>query len=74
LRITDSGPGLDEDALANVGMPFFTTKPDGLGVGVAISKSIAEQHGGALSVTNAGNQGGAVVEVSLPVSPDGDAR
>jgi C4-dicarboxylate-specific signal transduction histidine kinase len=49
-----------------VGTAFFTTKSDGLGVGLSISKSIAQQHGGSLSIGNSPT-GGAVVELQLPV-------
>ena len=65
LRIADTGPGLQPDTLARVGTPFFTTKAAGLGMGVSISRSIAAQHGGALTMSNAA-QGGAVAELTLP--------
>jgi C4-dicarboxylate-specific signal transduction histidine kinase len=65
LRVRDSGPGLDESLKDKFGQPFLTTKSDGLGVGLSISKTIAEIHGGSLSITNAVN-GGALVELNLP--------
>jgi signal transduction histidine kinase len=70
LRIRDSGPGLAPEVLAQVGSPFFTTKSSGLGMGISISRSIAVQHGGTLSITNA-EGGGAVVELKLPALPEG---
>jgi signal transduction histidine kinase len=66
ITLTDNGPGLPADALKQVGTAFFTTKSDGLGVGLSISKSIAQQHGGSLSIGNS-PMGGAVVELQLPV-------
>ena len=65
LRIRDTGPGLSPEMLSMIGKPFFTTKSNGLGMGITISSNIAAQHGGKLSVTNA-NGGGAVIELNLP--------
>lgn len=66
ITLTDNGPGLPDEALSQVGNAFFTTKSDGLGVGLSISISIAQQHGGSLSIGNS-PAGGAVVELLLPV-------
>jgi C4-dicarboxylate-specific signal transduction histidine kinase len=65
LRITDSGIGFSPHVLARMGTEFFTTKPEGLGVGIMISRSIAEQHGGTLTFANA-SQDGAVATLALP--------
>jgi signal transduction histidine kinase len=67
LRVHDSGAGLDESLKTKVGQPFFTTKEDGLGVGLSISKTIAEMHSGSLTITNAVG-GGAVAELNLPAA------
>ncbi|MBP6187830.1 MAG: GHKL domain-containing protein [Azonexus sp.] len=69
LRIRDTGPALAPEMLSMIGKPFFTTKPKGLGMGVSISRSIAVQHGGTLSVANA-DGGGAVFELNLPSLPE----
>jgi C4-dicarboxylate-specific signal transduction histidine kinase len=66
LRVRDSGPGIAEDFKNSVGQPFVTSKEDGLGVGLSISSTIAEMHGGSLHIANAVN-GGAIVELNLPV-------
>ena len=66
ITFTDNGPGLPAEALGQVGNAFFTTKTDGLGVGLSISKSIALKHGGSLSIGNS-PRGGAVVELQLPL-------
>jgi signal transduction histidine kinase len=68
IRIQDTGPGLSDDFKGKVGTPFITSKLDGLGVGFSISKAIAENHGGHLSISNA-QGGGAVVELGLPITP-----
>jgi signal transduction histidine kinase len=65
ITLTDNGPGLPAEALIQAGTAFFTTKSEGLGVGLSISKSIAQQHGGSLSIGNSPT-GGAVVSLQLP--------
>lgn len=65
LRVRDTGPGLSESVRDQVGQPFVTTKDDGLGVGLSISKTIAQMHSGSLTITNAVG-GGAVTELNLP--------
>ena len=67
LCMTDSGIGFSARALENMGIEFFTTKPEGLGVGIMISRTIAEQHGGTLTFVNA-PQGGAMATLSLPAA------
>ena len=56
-----------KDALERVSTPFYTTKANGLGLGLSISKDIIEQHHGRLLISNA-EQGGACFEIRLPVS------
>lgn len=66
IRVSDAGPGFTQEALEQASRSFFTTKPDGLGLGLPISSAIASQHGGTLTWRNA-PQGGAVVELRLPL-------
>jgi two-component system, LuxR family, sensor kinase FixL len=66
VTVTDHGPGVPEQFVEDIFHPFFSTKPDGLGVGLAISRSIIKSHGGELFCRpNPG--GGAVFGFSLPV-------
>ena len=66
IAVRDSGPGLDPDSLGHLFEAFYTTKPQGLGMGLAISRSIIEAHGGRLwATTNAPR--GAVFQFTLPV-------
>jgi len=70
LRIADTGPGFTPEALNQAGSPFFTTKASGLGLGLAISRSIAQNHGGSLALANAADGTGAIVELTLPALPE----
>src|SRR5690606_38738522 len=46
ISVADTGPGVDEAAAARLFQPFVTTKPSGMGVGLSISRTIVESHGG----------------------------
>jgi signal transduction histidine kinase len=65
--ITDRGKGIPDEILYQVFTPFFTTKPDGLGLGLNICKTIVEAHGGHIVVENH-KDGGAVFSLTLPIS------
>ena len=67
VAVRDSGPGLAPNAIDHVLHPFFTTKPDGLGLGLSISQSIVEAHGGRLWAA-ANRDGGATFHFALPVA------
>ncbi len=69
LRIEDDGPGLSNPS--NVFTPFYTTKPNGSGVGLVLSRQIAEAHGGSIEISNRAERRGCVVRVALPLSPVG---
>lgn len=65
VSVCDTGPGLRDDALARVFDPFFTTKEQGLGMGLAICRSIVGAHGGRLVARNNADRG-ATFELHLP--------
>jgi two-component system sensor kinase FixL len=64
--VTDSGPGLSDEAAQNLFRTFSTTKKNGMGLGLAISRSIAQNHGGDLVVRRSGEGRGATFVLSLP--------
>jgi NO-binding membrane sensor protein with MHYT domain len=66
IAVRDSGPGLDPQSGGRLFDAFYTTKPHGLGMGLAISRSIVESHGGRLWATDHAPHG-AVFQFTLPV-------
>ncbi|TDR80217.1 sensor histidine kinase [Paludibacterium purpuratum] len=73
LWVADNGPGLSDEALSHLFEPFFTSKPQGLGLGLAISASIVRDFGGSLTAGNR-PQGGAEFELDLPVGNQHEAH
>jgi two-component system sensor histidine kinase HydH len=67
LRIRDDGPGIPDATLQRVFEPFFSTKPMGTGLGMAICHSLVQQHGGAIQVRS---DAGTEVDILLPSSTD----
>ncbi|HEX5043135.1 MAG TPA: ATP-binding protein [Candidatus Polarisedimenticolaceae bacterium] len=66
VRVRDEGPGLPPSA--NVFVPFFTTKPAGSGIGLVLSRQIAEAHGGSLTLQNRGDSPGCEARLRLPLA------
>jgi two-component system, NtrC family, sensor histidine kinase HydH len=66
IVVHDSGPGFSADAMENAFTPFYTTKEQGTGLGLAVSHRIVELHGGRIAIRNHSN-GGGVVECDLPL-------
>jgi signal transduction histidine kinase len=65
LWVEDEGPGLSNTS--NLFVPFFTTKPDGSGIGLVLSRQIAEAHGGSLTVENRTPGPGCEARLRLPL-------
>ncbi len=65
VTVRDSGRGMAPDVVARIGTPFFTTRPDGTGLGVSLARAVFAQHGGTLEYTSAPGSGTAAMG-SLP--------
>ena len=72
IAVRDSGPGLEPEGRERLFEAFYTTKPQGLGLGLAISRRIIEAHGGRLWAT-ANVPQGAVVQFTVPIGSKGVA-
>jgi signal transduction histidine kinase len=69
IQVSDRGPGLRDDVVPDLFKPFFTTKPEGHGLGLAVSQNIVLEHGGKIVGANRRREegGGATFEVQLPL-------
>jgi len=65
VAVRDTGPGLRPESLPRVFEPFYTTKPDGMGMGLSICRSIVEAHGGRLWATSCEPRG-ALFQFTIP--------
>jgi len=66
IWVEDGGPGLPNSA--NLFVPFFTTKPSGSGIGLVLSRQIAEAHGGSLTLENRSPRSGCIARLILPLA------
>jgi two-component system, NtrC family, nitrogen regulation sensor histidine kinase NtrY len=64
IHVDDEGPGLSNTS--NLFVPFFTTKPSGSGIGLVLSRQIAEAHGGSLTLSNRNDRRGCRASLRLP--------
>jgi two-component system sensor kinase FixL len=67
ITVTDQGPGSSKEELAKLFKPFFTTKKDGMGIGLKICQTIIEAHGGQLSAESNPDRG-ATIGFTLPAN------
>ena len=65
IRISDTGPGIPEDAMRNLFNPFYTTKPRGLGLGLTSTKRMVDVQGGTISVETSDSEG-TTFAIALP--------
>ncbi len=73
IAISDSGVGMDEEALRHIFHPFYTTKKNGTGLGLAIVHSIIKNHHGTIRVKSAINEG-TTIEIVLPLTQENWSR
>jgi two-component system, NtrC family, sensor histidine kinase HydH len=69
VKVTDNGSGIPQEKLASIFDPYFTTKPEGSGLGLWIAQQIVTAHGGSIQAWN-GPSGGAVFAMVLPLQKD----
>src|SRR5947199_300071 len=70
LSVSDRGPGIPEDKMKEVFEPFFTSKAEGMGMGLSIARTIIEAHNGTVWAKNR-DHGGASFRITLPLSSYG---
>lgn len=70
VEIRDEGPGLSEEVTLKAGSAFFTTKPEGRGLGLFLANATIERMGGTVRLYNR-EEGGATTEISLPIAQGG---
>jgi signal transduction histidine kinase len=68
LRIEDTGPGIPEEEVRRLFTPFYTTKTEGTGLGLAYSKKVVEGMRGKIELENRKDKRGAVLSIRLPAS------
>lgn len=72
VSVRDSGPGIDENLIDRIFEPFYTTKAGGLGMGLAITRTILSAHGGSVWAGNNAEGDGATVVFALPLCREGE--
>ena len=72
LEIADTGRGIDEEQLKKIFEPFYTTKEQGLGLGMPYARKIIAQHGGTISISSQPGEG-TNIRIVIPRKEVGDA-
>jgi len=73
IAVADTGPGIEAEIAEQLFQPFVTSKPHGMGVGLSISRTIVEAHGGRIW-TEPNPDGGTIFSFTLPRVSDEDVR
>ncbi|OHE55555.1 MAG: hypothetical protein A3K61_06280 [Thaumarchaeota archaeon RBG_16_49_8] len=73
IEISDTGVGIPEENLEKIFSPFFTTKPEGTGLGLSSTKKIVESHGGAIRIDSKKRRG-ATITIELPITQPHKSR
>jgi signal transduction histidine kinase len=74
VTVEDSGMGIDPNAIEKIFEPFYTTKPTGMGLGLSITRSILQRHGGRLWVVTAQRGRGASFYFAVPKYDEQEAN
>jgi signal transduction histidine kinase len=69
IRVTDDGPGMSQEEASLAMTPFFTTRANHAGLGLAISQRVVEAHGGKLVIDDTSDTG-TTLQVTLPLEPE----
>lgn len=69
FAVTDTGPGINEKELQRMFEPFYTTKTQGTGLGLAVVNTVAKSHKGFVHCANRQDQQGAIFSISIPLTP-----
>jgi two-component system sensor kinase FixL len=69
ISVSDTGHGIPAEVLPRVFDPFYTTKPAGMGIGLSVSRTIIEAHGGRIWAEN-DPRGGAIFRFALPLAEE----
>lgn len=69
MTVSDTGVGLPEEKAAKIFDPFFTTKATGIGLGLALTKRVVEEHGGKVEFSSTQGKG-STVTIDLPITKE----